>query len=125
MLDSMTGDVGEAAFLLEALSRGFVVSKPFGSAVGYDFILDNGKSLFKVQVKAANKAKSNRHQKNIASGFCIRSEGIVKFNILILYKINTKDFYIIPSRKTKAGTIRVGSKSKLDCYKNNWSPFLP
>jgi hypothetical protein len=46
-----TGDISEAAFLLKASSLGFGVAKPWGNAERYDFILDNGQRLWRVQIK--------------------------------------------------------------------------
>jgi hypothetical protein len=46
-----TGDFSEAAFLLKATSLGFAVAKPWSNSERYDFILDNGERLWRVQVK--------------------------------------------------------------------------
>jgi PD-(D/E)XK endonuclease len=46
-----TGELSEAAFLLKAQSLGFKVAKPWGDSERYDFILDNGERLWRVQVK--------------------------------------------------------------------------
>jgi len=48
---SRTGDLAEAAFLLKASTLGFGVARPWGNAERYDFILDNGQRLLRVQVK--------------------------------------------------------------------------
>jgi PD-(D/E)XK endonuclease len=48
---SRTGDLAEAAFLLKASTLGFGVARPWGNAERYDFILDNGQHLPRVQVK--------------------------------------------------------------------------
>lgn len=46
------GNIAEAAFALEALRQGLVVSKPVSTGEVYDFIVDSGKRLYKVQVKS-------------------------------------------------------------------------
>ena len=51
------GEIGELAFLWKAASLGFTVAKPYGDSDRYDFILDSGGQLFRVQVKAVNKLK--------------------------------------------------------------------
>jgi hypothetical protein len=48
---TQTGDFSEAAFLLKATSLGFGVAKPWSNSERYDFILDNGSRLWRVQVK--------------------------------------------------------------------------
>jgi hypothetical protein len=46
------GDLGEAAFVYKALSLGLVVAKPYGNMHRYDFMVDGGNGLSRVQVKA-------------------------------------------------------------------------
>ena len=46
-----TGELSEAAFLLKAQSMGFHVAKPWGDSERYDFILDSGGRLWRVQLK--------------------------------------------------------------------------
>lgn len=42
------------AFLLKASSLGFAVAKPYGDSDRYDFIVDSGRRLLRVQVKSAS-----------------------------------------------------------------------
>src|SRR5271170_7763582 len=46
------GELGEMVFLHKASGLGFGVAKPFGENEAYDFILDSGKRLWRVQVKS-------------------------------------------------------------------------
>jgi hypothetical protein len=45
------GDAGEAGFLYKATSLGFLVAKPWGNKCFYDFVVDGGGRLLRVQVK--------------------------------------------------------------------------
>jgi len=45
------GELSEAAFLWKAESLGFGVVKPWGDSERYDFILDSGGRLWRVQLK--------------------------------------------------------------------------
>jgi len=47
-----TGELSEAAFLLKATSMGFRVAKPWGDSERYDFIVDSGGRLWRVQLKS-------------------------------------------------------------------------
>jgi PD-(D/E)XK endonuclease len=47
------GEVAESVFLAKAVSMGFGVAKPWGDSERYDFILDSGGELWRVQVKSA------------------------------------------------------------------------
>lgn len=51
---NQAGEVGEAAFILHAMRRGFACSKPMGGSSRYDVVLDAGKRLYRVQVKSAS-----------------------------------------------------------------------
>ncbi len=46
------GEYGELQFVLKAMEEGFAVSIPWGDSLAYDFILDSGRRLTRVQVKA-------------------------------------------------------------------------
>jgi hypothetical protein len=46
------GEVSELAFFHKAASLGFGVAKPWGDSERYDFILDSGQRLWRVQVKS-------------------------------------------------------------------------
>jgi len=48
------GDVAEGAFLYKAMEMGMVVSKPRGDNARYDFAVDTGKKLLRVQVKSTS-----------------------------------------------------------------------
>lgn len=47
------GELAEAAFIHKAISLGLLVSKPFGPDARYDFIVDSGARLYRVQVRGA------------------------------------------------------------------------
>ena len=46
------GELGELAFVHKAASLGFGVAKPHGENEPYDFILDSGERLWRVQMKS-------------------------------------------------------------------------
>jgi hypothetical protein len=46
------GELAELAFINKALALGFGVAKPWGDSDRYDYILDTGHSLWRVQVEA-------------------------------------------------------------------------
>jgi hypothetical protein len=45
------GELAEAAFLHKAVGLGFRVTKPWGDSERYDFVLDSGTRLWRVQIK--------------------------------------------------------------------------
>src|SRR5882762_12038626 len=46
------GELSELAFIFKATSLGFHVSKPYGDSERYDFILDAGPRLWRIQIKS-------------------------------------------------------------------------
>ncbi len=46
-----SGDLGEAAFVYKATSLHLVVAKPYSQGQRYDFMVDTGNGLWRVQVK--------------------------------------------------------------------------
>lgn len=52
MNSKVRGAVVELAFMLKAASLGFGISKPHADTERYDFIVDSGKRLSRVQVKS-------------------------------------------------------------------------
>lgn len=118
------GDIGELKFILEATSKGFITSKPFGNCMGYDMVLDNGKRLFKVQVKAGNAGKSGQVHFKISAFKAGLEEAKHKFDVLVCYDLTSDSVYILPSVAVTAKCISLyRGNSKLTKYKNKWSVF--
>jgi hypothetical protein len=46
------GEISELAFLLKARELGLLVAKPWGDSERYDFIVDSGARLWRVQLKS-------------------------------------------------------------------------
>jgi PD-(D/E)XK endonuclease len=53
------GEVVELAFLHRAVELGFAVTKPYGDSEAYDFVVDSGVRLWRVQVRSTH---GKRHQ---------------------------------------------------------------
>ncbi len=63
------GEISEAAFLLRCTQMGWVVAKPFVEKQHYDFIVDTGRNLVRVQVKSSEFPCSNyRYRVNLGRG---------------------------------------------------------
>ena len=66
------GEVAELAFAHKAAALGFTVSKPYGENSRYDFIVDSGGCLTRVQVKSVAVQHGNAYR--ICSGSGNRSK---------------------------------------------------
>jgi hypothetical protein len=58
----VTGERSEAAFLHKAANLGFGVAKPWGDSRRYDFIVDNGFCLHRVQVKCTESIRMRAYE---------------------------------------------------------------
>jgi hypothetical protein len=58
----VTGERSEAAFLNRASDQGFGVAKPWGDSLRYDFILDNGSRLLRIQVKCTESIRAHAYE---------------------------------------------------------------
>src|SRR5580765_231714 len=77
------GEAAELAFMLKAVSLGFGVAKPWGDSERYDFILDTGKRLTRVQVKSSSALQ--------AGAYCVNAQWHANGN-LIAYRTGEIDF---------------------------------
>jgi hypothetical protein len=56
------GDLGEVAFVHKAMSLGYLVAKPYGQMHRYDFMVEGGNKLWRVQVKTSTCMRDGRYQ---------------------------------------------------------------
>lgn len=111
-------------FKLAASLRGFTVSSPYGDNSTYDFILDTGNSLFRIQVKSTGyrvKSRPNcmRFQIHRTNGAAYQSFEVDYF---ALYDQTDDIFYLIPRDLldgVKDLTITANGKYKI--FKENWN----
>src|SRR5215831_5698564 len=66
------GELAEMAFMHKAASLGFTVTKPYGESEAYDFIVDSGKRLWRVQVKSGSSRKREGYR--VAVRHCWRGK---------------------------------------------------
>lgn len=123
------GELAEMEFMLEASKRGLSVSKPFTHFSKYDFIVDNGKRLIRVQVKASSSIDHSRNYKPY-SVICSHGLGSKKkytkehIDFFAVYLQPIKTWYFIPVDVVNALKIALNPKSKTSKYalfKENWN----
>jgi hypothetical protein len=118
---------------LRAYELGFVVSKPFGDNSKYDFVVDSGKKISRVQVKSVSK----RDTSNFNNRYCLlaahgrnskKAYTKKQVDIVVCYVILEDVWYIIPIESLK--TIRVSlyphrtpQQRKYEGFKEAWDLF--
>jgi len=88
-----TGERSEAAFLYQASQRRFAISKPWGDSERYDFILDSGKRLWRVQVKSSRHFDGSRYIVKLKGAAAYTAEEI---DFIVAYIVPENLWYVIP-----------------------------
>ena len=83
------GEVAEAAFLHKAASLGFRVGKTWGESDSYDFMVDTGGRLLRVQVKSAYSADQY-------GGYTFHAHGNTRTDVYTSRDIDFLVAYIVP-----------------------------
>ena len=98
------GEAAELAFMLKAVSLGFGVAKPWGDSERYDFILDTGTRLWRVQVKStsalhygAYSVKAQRHSNGKSIAY---KTGEIDFLIALI--VPEDCWYVIPLKAIRS-----------------------
>jgi len=102
-----SGEISEAAFLHKAVSLGFKVTKPWGDSERYDFVVDSGKRLWRVQIKCTSALR--------AGGYHIQPIHFVYGKKKVAYTADEIDvlaahiaplnvWYVLPVQALAAGT---------------------
>jgi len=100
------GDLGEAAFVYKAVSLGLVVAKPYGNMHRYDFIVDGGSGLWRVQVKACATFLDGFYKVRI----CRRKDGVPiaytasEIDFVLACIVPEQTWYVVPVREVVGRT---------------------
>jgi hypothetical protein len=92
------GEIVEVAFLHKAIELGFSVTKPYGDCEAYDFVLDSGCRLWRVQVKSSYSKKNSSYFINATRNRAV-AEPYTPEEIDFLVAYTTPDiaWYVIPA----------------------------
>jgi hypothetical protein len=124
----VTGERSEAAFLHQAANRNFGVAKPWGDSRRYDFILDNGSCLLRVQIKCTEciraQAYETRATYTTGKGRAVYTKKDIDF--IAAHVVPLDIWYIIPVEIcTPAPMLRFyphrqAKKMRLEPYREAW-----
>jgi PD-(D/E)XK nuclease superfamily protein len=121
------GEFFEAAFLTKAASLGFGVSKPWGESQRYDFIVDNGKQRWRVQVKATITKHCQSYVVNTRHFWRKRPTEYTnkEIDFLVAYVAPLDRWYVIPVEALKGRYyIRIfpkeNKRARFEQYREAW-----
>ncbi|MGA8311042.1 MAG: group I intron-associated PD-(D/E)XK endonuclease [Terriglobales bacterium] len=127
------GELAEMAFTYKAAGLGFAVAKPYGDSESYDFILDSGVRLWRVQVKSTYGVRSHSYCIQACGNASGKKESYTaaQIDMLVAYLVPEDAWYVVP---VKAFTPRKhltfypsGSKSGglYEQYREAWDLLRP
>ena len=124
------GELAEARFVAKALSLGFTVARPFGDNQPYDFIVQSGRRLARVQVKSAwTPFRKHVYQVMTSTGRRTR-RGLRPYrardlDFIVVYIAPEDSWFVIPFRELRA-TIHffLSPRSRWVRYRERWDLLL-
>jgi hypothetical protein len=125
------GEVSELAFFHKAASLGFGVAKPWGDSERYDFILDSGQRLWRVQVKSGCHHRKRCYDLH---GRCGNQEKALytseEIDIFVAYLVPIDVWYIIPVEKIEKKSLLFypygGARhGRYEQYREAWGLMAP
>ena len=129
----ITGERSEAAFLTRAVQLNFGIAKPWGDSRRYDFILDNGERLHRIQVKCTESIRARAYETRATyttgKGRAVYTKKDIDF--IAAHVVPLDIWYIIPVEVcTPAPMLRFyphrkAKKMRLEPYREAWHLVLP
>jgi len=118
-----SGEIAEATFLAKASGLGFGVARPWGDSERYDFILDSGYDLWRVQLKSTVRLAESRYQ--VKAGGCSAVYTRSDIDFLVAYIIPENLWYVVPiaafaSRKGLGFYPYGEGKHEFEKYRGAW-----
>src|SRR6185437_927378 len=96
MTGKRRGEMAEAAFVAKVTGLGFGVAKPWGDSDPYDFIVQSGGTLARVQVKSAHVAGEDGCYSFRAHGHAQNAYSEKEIDVLVAYVVPEEAWYVFP-----------------------------
>jgi hypothetical protein len=120
------GEIAEAAFLAKVASLGFTVSKTWGDSDRYDFVVDGGAGLRRVQVKSAHCEGEDGGYSFRTHDHAFRAYCAEDIDALVAYVVPKDAWYVFPVRvfqrlrSLKLFPETKKKRSKFEKYREGW-----
>jgi PD-(D/E)XK endonuclease len=120
------GEMVEAAFVAKVVSLGFGVAKPLGDSDPFDFIVQAGGRLSKVQVKSAHCVGEDGTYSFRAHGHDSKAYRADQIDVLVVYVVPENAWYVFPVRMIRRMRfLKLFSRSrkrrsKFEKYREAW-----
>jgi len=120
------GEIAEAAFMAKVAALGFSVAKTWGDSDRYDFIVDAGGTLRRVQVKSAHRAGQDGGYSMRLHSHSLSPYRGDEIDALVAYVVPEDAWYVFPAdvfEKLRSMKLFPGSqkkRSKFEDYREAW-----
>lgn len=104
-------------FDIQAIGQGLIVCRPIHTGTVYDRIVDNGKRLFRVQIKSVVAKPKKRNYRFQLRRTNNNKYKINEVDVFACYLHETKDWFMVPYNGVSSFSV-----AQLQ-YKENWSIF--
>ena len=118
------GYLAEMAFVTKAMSLGFNVCKPMGETAGFDFTVESGLEVKKVQIKSRWNKWERRYSLRISGSK--RPYRADETDFVIVYIVPEDAWYVLPVNVVAGRQIghfyphRSSSGGRLEMYREAW-----
>jgi hypothetical protein len=128
MNSKQRGELAEMMFMVKATQKGFATAKPYGDSRRYDFIVDTGSRLWRVQVKSSSALQYGSYMVNLqrnANGEVVFYDAS-EIDFVVAFVFPCEAWFVIPveaiyGRKTAKMCLRGNPRSgKLGKYWEAW-----
>jgi len=122
------GELVELKFLARAAELGLQVSKPYGDSAPYDFIVESGGDVFKVQVKSTRFNDKRCKAFMCATGGRGRRYRQEEVDFVAAYVVTDDTWYIIPLAAIPGRHISLNprfQRNKWRIYREAWDLLIP
>ena len=121
------GNSSEAVVLTAYAQAGFLVSLPFGGGASYDFVVDSGARLLKIQVKTGKLEagcviyNARRHAGSKYDAFRRYEDGEV--DVFAVWCPDTRQLYAVPAAHSSGveGRLRLAETKNRQAKKIKWA----
>jgi len=118
------GYLAEMAFVTKAMSLGFNVCKPMGETPGFDFVLESGRAVHKVQVKSGWVEWHGGYPVKISSAH--RNYRADETDFIIIYIVPEDAWYVMPVAAAAPARMAsfyphiTNSRGRLEKFRDAW-----
>ena len=124
----LQGELVELRFLARAAELGLRVSKPYGDSAPYDFLVESGGTVYKVQVKSTSFRTNNCRAYVCATNHHGTRYSKKDVDFIAAYIISEDAWYIIPLSAIRGREVSLNPRfrrNKYRRYREAWDLLIP